>query len=212
MYIPKFNEENNLETLHALINAKPFGTWATLVNGAIEVNHIPFVLNKNIGEFGTLYCHIAKANPLWQQFSTTQNSVISFHGDQSYISPSWYPSKQIDGKVVPTWNYSVVQAQGIPKIMQDPQQLLAHLNELTDIHESSQYKPWQVSDAPAAFIEKLCAAIVGFEIPITRISGKWKLGQNRPEADKLGMIAGLTSGNNQERHGLATELQKQLQE
>jgi len=210
MYVPKSNEENNITVLHALIREKPLGTWACIVNGQIEVNHIPFVIKETVGEFGTLVCHVAKANSIWKTFSQVSDSVITFHGDQSYISPSWYPSKHETGKAVPTWNYCVVHAYGVPRIIQDEKELFAHLNELTDLHESKQAIPWQVSDAPTDFIEKLSAAIVGIEIPIKKIVGKWKLGQSRSESDKLGTIAGLKSGSDAQQHGLANELLKTI--
>jgi len=210
MYVPKSNEENNITVLHALIREKPLGTWACIVNGQIEVNHIPFVIKETVGEFGTLVCHVAKANSIWKTFSQVSDSVITFHGDQSYISPSWYPSKHETGKAVPTWNYCVVHAYGVPRIIQDENELFAHLNELTDLHESKQAIPWQVSDAPTDFIEKLSAAIVGIEIPIKKIVGKWKLGQSRSESDKLGTIAGLKSGSDAQQHGLANELLKTI--
>lgn len=211
MYIPKSNEENNIAALHALIRERPLGTWAAIADGDIEVNHIPFVIKENKGEFGTLVCHVAKANTIWKTFSQIHDSVITFHGDQAYISPSWYPSKHENGKAVPTWNYCVVHAYGVPEIIHDPQELFAHLNELTNSHEAKQALPWQVSDAPVDFIEKLSAAIVGIEIPIKKIVGKWKLGQNKSEADKLGTIAGLKSGGDAQQHGLANTLLKTLQ-
>lgn len=211
MYIPTTNEENNIAVLHTLIREHPLGTWAAIADGDIEVNHIPFVIKDNQGEFGTLVCHVAKANPIWQRFSRANNSVITFHGDQAYISPSWYPSKHESGKAVPTWNYCVVHAYGVPQIIQQPDALLAHLHDLTDIHEANQALPWKVSDAPADFIERLCGAIVGIEIPIAKIIGKWKLGQNKSEADKLGTIAGLKSGKDAQQHGLANALLKTLE-
>lgn len=210
MYVPKSTEEQDINVLHALIRSKPLGTWATISNGEIEVNHIPFVLKEQDGEFGTLVCHVAKANDVWKTFSTTQHSVITFQGDQAYITPSWYPSKHKDGKAVPTWNYCVVHAYGVPRIIQDPQYLLAHLNEITDTHEGEQSLPWKVSDAPAEFIERLCGAIVGVEIPIAKIIGKWKLGQNRSESDKLGVVAGLKSVDDPQSHGLANELFRRI--
>lgn len=210
MYVPKFNEENNLHTMHYLIRSMPLGTWSSIVDGAIVTNHIPFVLHEDRGEFGTLVGHVAKSNPIWKEFSTDSESVVVFQGEQAYITPSWYPSKQEHGKAVPTWNYVVVHAHGIPKKIEDADWLLKHLNELTDIHESGQSLPWKVSDAPDSFIDQLVQAIVGIEIPINRIIGKWKLGQNRPEADKLGVIAGLQSTNDTDALGLANRLNKHV--
>jgi len=211
LYIPKFNEENNISVLHSFVKSKPFGTWTTLVDGEIIVNHIPFLLHEDRGEMGTLVGHVARANPIWQSFSEEINSVVIFHGDQAYISPSWYPSKHKHGKAVPTWNYTVVQARGIPRTIEDPEWLLRHLNELTDIHERKQELPWKVSDAPKEFVDKMLKGIVGIEIPIAKLTGKSKLGQNRPEADKFGTIAGLMSVNDPQSHALAEQLKQHME-
>ncbi|MFT7558992.1 MAG: transcriptional regulator [Flavobacteriales bacterium] len=211
MYVPKFNEENNLDTLYELIRKKPLGAWSTLIDGEIVVNHIPFILHENRGEYGTLVGHVARSNPVWKSFSHDINSVVVFQGDQSYISPSWYPSKQQHGKAVPTWNYVVAHAHGIPKAIEDVNWLLEHVNELTDIHEQNQSFPWKVSDAPKEFVEKLARAIVGIEIPVIKLSGKFKLGQNRPEADQQGIISRLESKDNAQAQGLAKELDRFIQ-
>lgn len=211
LYVPKFNEEKDISTLQALISSKPLGAWSTMAGGEITVNHIPFILHKNRGEFGTLVGHVAKENNIWQKFSADINSIVVFQGDQAYITPSWYPSKHKHGKAVPTWNYVVVHAHGIPRIIEDAEWLLQHLHELTDIHERGQKLPWKVSDAPQEFIERLLGAIVGIEIPIEKLTGKWKLGQNRPEPDKLGTIAGLMSSDDPQSHGLANTLNQYMQ-
>ena len=210
MYVPKFNEEKDTATLHSLVKAKPLGTWSTIVNGEISINHIPFLLRENEGELGTLVGHVARSNKVWHTFSRHVNSVVVFQGDQAYISPSWYPSKHQHGKAVPTWNYVVVHAHGIPKKIEDPEWILQHLNELTDTHEQKQRLPWKVSDAPEDFIDKMRSAIVGIEIPITQLTGKWKLGQNRSMPDQLGMVAGLTSCADDQSHGLASELNQHI--
>ena len=176
MYVPKFNEENDISVLHELIKCKPLGMWSSIVDGAIEINHIPFVLHEDRGAFGTLVGHVARSNSIWKDFSKESDSVVVFQGEQAYITPSWYPSKHKHGKAVPTWNYVVVHAHGIPKKIEDPEWLLKHLNELTDVHESEQSLPWKVSDAPDGFVDQLVKAIVGIEIPINKIIGKWKLG------------------------------------
>lgn len=210
MYVPKFNEENDLPTLHALIRSKPLGMWSAIADGSIVINHIPFVLHEGQGEFGTLVGHVARSNNIWKDFSEESDSVVVFHGEQAYITPSWYPSKHKHGKAVPTWNYVVVHAHGIPRRIEDSGWLLAHLNELTDIHESDQSLPWKVSDAPDDFINQLLKSIVGIEIPISKITGKWKLGQNRPEPDKLGIIAGLQSTEEKEASALASKLNQHV--
>lgn len=211
MYTPTFNEETDISTLHQLIRSKPLGSWSALVDGAIVVNHIPFVLHEDRGEFGTLVGHVARSNPIWQSYKASSESVVVFQGEQAYITPSWYPSKHKHGKAVPTWNYVVVHARGTPTSIEDPAWLLAHLNELTDIHESEQSLPWKVSDAPEDFIDKLVNAIVGIEIPIRSLDGKWKLGQNRPQPDQLGMVAGLLASDDEEARGLANTLNRHIQ-
>ena len=211
MYVPKFNEEKDVTVLHSLMKSKPLGAWSAIVDGEIVINHIPFLIHEDRGEFGTLVGHVAKANPIWKNLPTNSNSAVVFHGEQAFITPSWYPSKHKHGKAVPTWNYVVVHAHGIAKAIEDPEWLLEHLNELTDTHESGQKLPWKVSDAPDDFIAQLIGAIVGIEIPIDRITGKWKLGQNRPEPDKLGVIAGLMSSECSESLGLASKLNQHVQ-
>lgn len=193
MYVPKYNEENDLAVLHALIRAHPLGAWVTHGADELIANHIPFLLDETRGERGTLMGHVARANPIWNSFSSTVPSVVLFQGPEAYISPSWYPSKQVHGKTVPTWNYAVVHAHGMPRIVEDHAWLLDHLNRLTNTHEADQPVPWKVADAPADFTERLLDMIVGIEIPIARLIGKWKVSQNRPEADKRGVIAGLAA-------------------
>jgi transcriptional regulator len=191
MYIPRHHEETNLTVLHSLIVAHPLGTWATSGVDELIVNHVPFVLDASRADNGTLMGHIARANPVWNAFSRTIPSVVVFQGAESYISPSWYPSKRAHGKAVPTWNYAVVHAHGIPVVIDDKTWLLNHLNRLTEVHEADQTLPWSLSDAPADYIERMLEAIVGIEIPISKLIGKWKVSQNRSESDKLGVIAGL---------------------
>jgi transcriptional regulator len=191
MYIPQLHEETDLTVLHAWMRLHPLGTWATQGEGELIVNHVPFLLDATRGPYGTLLCHVARANSVWQSFSKTVPSVIVFQGPDTYISPSWYPSKQLHGKVVPTWNYAVVHAHGIPVLMQTQAQLMQQITQLTATHESNQAIPWQVADAPADFVEQMSRQIVGIEIPITRIFGKWKVSQNRSAADRSGVVAGL---------------------
>jgi len=195
MYVPKQHEETDLSVLHTLIKTHPLGTWVTQCEGALIANHIPFLLEPARGKYGTLVGHIARANPVWKTFSTSIRSVVIFQGAETYITPSWYPSKHETGKAVPTWNYAVVHAHGLPRIIENREWLLAHLTQLTDEHEAEQALPWKISDAPLDFIDRLMQAIVGIEIPIDQLVGKWKVSQNRPEPDKLGIVAGLLSRN-----------------
>jgi transcriptional regulator len=209
MYLPKIHEETRLEVLHALIRAHPLGTWVTADQGDLAVNHIPFHLDAARGEFGTLVGHVARANPIWNHAGAARDVVV-FRGPQSYVTPNWYPTKHAHGKAVPTWNYVVVTAHGTPKFIDDRDWLREQLRHLTGDQEASQALPWKIEDAPADFIEKMLAAIVGVEIPIARIQGKWKTSQNRPEADKQGVVAGLMGKGDDEAGAMAALVRRHL--
>jgi transcriptional regulator len=159
--------------------------------GGITANPLPFVLDAAASPSGTLKCHLARANPQWQEFDPTVEALVVFQGLEHYITPSWYATKQETGKVVPTWNYAVVQAFGPLQVRDDRDWLAQQIGELTASQEDSREQPWAVSDAPAPFVEMQLKAIVGLEIPISRIEGKWKMSQNRPEKDRATVIAGL---------------------
>jgi transcriptional regulator len=200
VYVPSQFEERRLDVLHKLIADNPFGTLVTMNAGGINADHLPFVLDPAAGACGTLRAHVARANPLWRDSSFDVEALAIFEGANAYVSPSWYPSKQEDGKVVPTWNYMVVHAYGPLRVIDDPAWLRALLERLTDRHESGLAAPWRVADAPPDYIDKLLNAIVGIEIPITRLVGKWKISQNRSAADRAGVAAGLNA------HGGADEI------
>jgi len=208
MYLPKAHEETRLSVLHELIRSHPLGTWVSLSGAALNVDHIPFVLDADIGEFGTLSGHVARANPVWMEAVSDLPNAIIFRGPQTYISPSWYPSKLDHGKAVPTWNYAVVTVHGQPEFIEDRDWLYDHLALLTDVHEASQALPWKISDAPEEFTSKLLAAIVGVRIPIQRIEGKWKTNQNRAQPDKLGVMAGLLARGDDEAVAMASLVQR----
>lgn len=191
MYTPRQFEESDINVLHALMSSHPLGAWVAVGDGQLIVNHIPFLVDSTRGEYGTLIGHVARANPIWKSFARDVASVVIFQGPQSYISPSWYPSKQAHGKVVPTWNYAVVHAHGVPRAVEDRSWLVQHVTQLVAAHEAERPVPWSVSDAPPEYIGSMLEAIVGIEIPIATILGKWKASQNRPLPDKLGAIAGL---------------------
>lgn len=197
MYLPRHFAEDDLPTLHALMRAHPLGTWVT--SGAegpesIDADHVPFMVDATRGPLGTLRAHVARANPVWRSMvdASASPSLVIFQGADAYISPSWYPSKHADGKAVPTWNYAVVHVRGTPRAIEDKAGLLELVSSLTNIHEGTQRLPWKVTDAPDDYIDKLLGAIVGIEIPIESIVGKWKLNQNHPKANKLGLVAGLS--------------------
>lgn len=191
MHITKQFEETDPAVLHSLIRAHPLGAWITLADGDLVANHVPLLLDTARGDHGSLVGHVARANPIWRAFSASVDSIVIFQGPETYITPSWYPSKHAHGKAVPTWNYAVVHAHGIPRAIEDRSWLRAHLNQLTDTHEAGQALPWKISDAPEEYLARMIEGIVGIEIPIARLAGKWKTSQNRPEADRLGVIAGL---------------------
>ena len=208
MYIPTHFEEQDLAVLHALIRAHPLGTWVTQVDDGLEVNHLPFVLDQTRGQFGTLVGHVSRANAVWKAASSRVESVVVFQGPQRYITPSWYPAKHEHGKVVPTWNYAVVHAHGTPRAVDDRAWLLKHVAELTSVHESGRDAPWDVSDAPPDYIEGLVKGIVGIEIPIARLVGKWKVSQNRSVPDRLGVAAGLEATGDVESRRMAQLVQE----
>jgi transcriptional regulator len=210
MYLPTQFEETNLTILHGLIRSHPFATLVTYGETGLEVNHLPFLLDPGRGEYGTLRGHVARANPVWQQLAGTSESIAVFQGPECYISPGWYPSKQEHGKVVPTWNYAVVHAYGVARAIEDGAWLLELVGELTDTHEAPRAQPWKVTDAPAEFIDKLIESIVGIEIPITKINGKWKVSQNRPPADRQGVIAGLEARPDEASQAMASLVQQAI--
>jgi transcriptional regulator len=188
MYLPVHFEETRTPVLHDLLRAHPLATWVVQGADGLVVNHIPFLIDADRGPFGTLVGHVARANPVWRQLAA---SVAVFQGPQAYVSPNWYPSKHAHGKAVPTWNYAVVHAHGTPRAVDSRDALLDIVTRLTQAQEAGQAAPWAVSDAPADFIEQMLKAIVGIEMPIERLVGKWKVSQNRSEADRLGTEAGL---------------------
>lgn len=180
--------------MHALIAAHPLGTLVTLGPAGLDANHIPFEISMDStdGPLGTLRAHVARANPVWSEFSRVVDALVIFQGPQHYITPTWYEeTKPATGKVVPTWNYCVVHATGPIHVRDDRRWLRAQIERLVQRHESTQPKPWQVSDAPEDFIEKQLSAIVGIEIPIAKLVGKWKVSQNRSDADRAGVVTGL---------------------
>ncbi len=191
MYIPAHFEETQIEILHQLIRNHPLGTLVTLSSDGLNANHIPLELDLEPTPFGTLRGHVARANPVWRDFNQDVEALVIFQGANSYITPSWYATKKETGKVVPTWNYAVVHAYGSLKIIDDTAWLRGLVERLTTQHEAAKAAPWKVSDAPENYIEPLLRAIVGIEILITKILGKWKVSQNQPQANRTGVIEGL---------------------
>lgn len=191
MYVPKHFAETRVETLHELMRAHPLAALVTLTPDGLDANHIPFELDPAPAPFGTLRGHIARANPLWRDASREVGALAIFQGPGTYISPSWYPTKQETGKVVPTWNYAIVHAHGPLRVIEDRHWLRELVERLTNRHEAGRRDPRKVTDAPADFIDQQLGAIIGLELPIARLVGKWKTSQNRPARDQDGVVAGL---------------------
>jgi transcriptional regulator len=191
MYIPKHFEQPRVEAMHGMMRARPLATLVTLSSGMLDANHIPLHLSDTPAPFGTLRGHVARSNPLWRDFAKEAEVLAIFHGPDAYITPSWYATKQETGKVAPTWNYAVVHAHGALRVFDDAAWVRAHLEALTDCHEANFPKPWAVADAPHEFTGKLIESVVGIEIVITRLSGKWKVSQNQPAQNRAGVIEGL---------------------
>jgi transcriptional regulator len=190
MYQPQVFREENLETLHAFIRAHPLATLITSGSGGLLANLVPFTLVDG-GEKRTLRAHVAKANDQVAALRSGADTLVVFQGPDAYITPSWYASKREHGRVVPTWNYAVVQTRGTPRLIDDPNWIRSQLHALTASQEQKRSTPWHVSDAPEPFISGQIEAIIGVEIPIATIEGKWKVSQNRSAADRQGVEEGL---------------------
>lgn len=190
MHKLKVFQQSNIEHLHQIINDYPFSTLMVSTKSGIEVDHLPMILTIDDGVV-RLQGHIAKANPLAKLVNDETKATIIFHGPNCYISPNYYPTKKENGKAVPTWNYIVVHVTGAIKCIHDNDWKLDFLNRLTDKHESNSDEPWSISDAPQKYIEKMLPVIVGLEVQIESIEGKWKVSQDKPEINQQGVVEGL---------------------
>lgn len=193
MYLPAHFAEERLEVMHALMRAHPLGLLVCNGPDGPVANPVPFLLDAAASERGVLTAHLARANQQWKLLEDGATALVVFQGPQAYVTPSWYATKSESGKVVPTWNYCIVQARGTVRVHQDPQWLLAQVGLLTETHETGRAAAWSVSDAPERYIETQLRGIVGIEIMIGRIEGKWKVSQNRPETDRAGVANGMDS-------------------
>ena len=187
MYVPAHFREDRIPVLHDAMRQFAFATLVTQGPGGIEANHLPLLLDS---EAGILRGHVARANPVWRALKPGDAVLAIFMGPHAYVSPNWYPSKAETGKAVPTWNYLTVHARGSVTLFEDGDWLRAHVAGLSDTHEAGRPDPWAISDAPPAYIESMLRVIVGIEIVLTSLEGKWKLSQNRP-ADIEGVREGL---------------------
>lgn len=188
MYLPRHFEETRIEELHHVITAHPLGMLVLNGPGGLDANHLPFELDPDSGEHGTLLAHVARANPLWQEAKGGDAALVVFRGANAYVSPNWYPSKHETHRQVPTWNYQAVHAHGTIHIRDDEKFVRGVVARLTRVHEArtGAHRPWRMTDSSQEFIDGMLAAIVGIEVRITRLIGKWKLGQNREDRDRIG--------------------------
>lgn len=185
MYLPPHFEETRLDVLHDLIEKAPLGILVTNGQAGLDANHLPFHIGRDEGKFGVLHCHVARANPVWQDIATGDEVLVVFRAADAYISPNWYPSKRETKKQVPTWNYAVAHAHGRVTIRDDERYVRGVIARLTRSHESRQANPWKMSDSPKDYLDMMVKNIVGIEIEITRLTGKFKLSQNREARDIL---------------------------
>jgi transcriptional regulator len=209
MYEPSHFKVEDRDALHGVIRAHPLGLLVTSGTGGLMANPVPFILHDDIGTYGTLRAHLARPNPQWREIATGAEVLVVFQGADHYITPAWYASKKEHGKVVPTWNYVTVQVRGTARAIEDAAWLRAQLDSLTGVHEGSlatrrqDHEAWAVGDAPDAFVAAQMRGIVGIEIDITDMAGKFKVSQNRPEADKQGVFKGLAAQAESEAQAMA---------
>jgi len=192
MYCPSLFREDRLEVLHALIRSHPLGLLISHGPSGLLANLLPFVLKTGGSERGVLQAHMARANPQWRELEG-QDVLVVFRGTDAYVSPSLYATKQETGKVVPTWNYAMVQARGKAGLRDQVEWLTPQLSALTSGREANRPRPWAVTDAPADYIETQKRAIVGLEIEIAALDGKWKVSQNQPEANRRSVVAAFST-------------------
>ena len=190
MYIPKHHEETRIDVIDRLIRSHPLASLVTMGSSGLFATHLPMVLHLSDGS-AVLRGHLSRANRQWKEFSPEIQALAIFSGPEHYITPAWYPEKQRSGKVVPTWNYAVVHAYGPLRVIEDSEWLLTHLHALTDANEASQTLPWSVDDAPKDFIASLMNGIVGIELAVERLEGKWKVSQNQTAETRSSVEQGL---------------------
>jgi transcriptional regulator len=191
MYTPPAFRDDDEESLRATIRAARLANFITATADGPLATPLPLYLDENKGEHGVIYGHMAKANPQWR-VPPLGDGLAIFMGPDAYVTPAWYATKQETGKVVPTWNYVAVHAYGPVEFFDDPGRLLEVVRRLTNLHETERTSPWAVSDAPADFVQAQLRGIVGLRMPITRLEGKRKMSQNRSEADRRGVVNGLS--------------------
>jgi transcriptional regulator len=206
MYLPAHFAETRVDVLHAALRAHPLGLLISHGSGGLAANPVPFLVDADPTPLGTLRGHVARANPLWRDAGA--EVLVVFQGPQAYVSPGWYASKAATGQVVPTWNYVMVQARGRLRAVDDAPWLHALVNRLTDTHEAGRPAPWKVADAPDDYVATMLRAIVGIEIELTVLTGKWKASQNRSAADREGVAAGLDARSTDDARAMAAAVRR----
>ena len=191
MYTPKAFEVTDLAQLQAAMQQSELATLVTITSQGLVATHLPLMLDVTQGEYGTLTGHVSRANTQWRDSEQEVEALVIFLGLDTYVTPNWYAAKQETGRVVPTWNYAAIHAYGRVTFFEDTERLRTVVTELTRRHEAAFPAPWQVTDAPAVYIDSQLKAIVGFELRISRLEGKQKFNQNRSAEDRRGVIDGL---------------------
>jgi len=199
MYIPKAFREDDTATLHKLMREYSFAILITQQDGVPLASHLPFLLDAERGSYGTLLGHMARGNLQWRTFEENQEALVIFQGPHAYVSPSWYEAELS----VPTWNYAVVHAYGVPRLIEDKTVLYSLLQTLVQTHEAGFEQPWAFESLPDDYVQKMMQGIVGFEIPITRLEGKFKLNQNRPVSDQVRVATALQDNKDELSTGVA---------
>jgi transcriptional regulator len=211
MYVPPHFREDRFEVLHDLIERTGLATLVTVGTAGLDASHVPMLLDRGVGPLGTLYGHIARANDQWRRPAAGFAALAIFLGPDTYVTPSWYATKKLTGKVVPTWNYVAVHAQGQLTFFEDEERLLDLVTKLTQVHEGRREDPWAVSDAPPDYIRQHLKGIVGFEFTISKLDGSWKVSQNRPAEDRAGVADGLKREGGPQAVSLGTLVKKAWQ-
>lgn len=206
MYLPAHFAQPDAAALHGLLRAHPLATLVSSGADGLTADHMPLEFDPAAGAHGTLFGHVARANPLWRH-AAGQAVLAVFQGAQAYVSPNWYPGKATTHRVVPTWNYAVVHAHGVLQAVDDAPWLRALVGRLTHTHEHGRTEPWSVDDAPVDYVQQMLGAIVGIQIPLTQLVGKWKASQNRSTADRAGVAAGLRAEHDADAQAMAALVQ-----
>ena len=203
MYLPKHFAETDVAAMHALMRAHPLATVVHSGPQGLGANHLPLHLSAEPAPNGCLQGHVARANTLWKEAGPDAQVLVIFNGPEHYISPSSYASKARDGRVVPTWNYVAVHAHGTLRVIDDAAWVAAQMQALTSTHEAGRAAPWSVEDAPADYIERMRMAVVGIEIVVSRLEGKWKVSQNQPAENQESLVAALEADDNEQSTTMA---------